>query len=318
MSAALALLVNHCDRGRLGVRPAQRDRGVLGLRHGADQGFRVAGDLAEQGEEEIPVGEHPLLVRLVGVHLHQDRRPVAQRVIAGRVARRADPGAEALARIVAVLEVHVRSGPVAGLLGGGEDRRHVLAQPEVHRERRLGSLGPGPGQDPVVIDPVRHMVVHVQVGPPLGHQLHESLGLRGGDLQMVAVEVQAGGGGAEAHALARPVLVGPVVRGDPLVAVHVVDRQDDQDHLVEQLAVQALGQVAEDHQAGILAVDLPAVNAVLDHHDRLAGPQGRGRGEGLVLGDHHERHLQPPGGFAEGADLHLGRLQVQQFQVDER
>ena len=53
------------------------------------------------------------------------------------------------------------------------------------------------------------------------------------------------------------------------MAVDVVDRHDEERRGGEQLAPPAESEVAQQHERGVLAVDLAGVNAVLDQHDRL-------------------------------------------------
>ena len=74
----------------------------------------------------------------------------------------------------------------------------------------------------------------------------------------------------------RPVLAGPVIRAEVLVAVHIEDRDDDEDGMIEPTReALADGHIAHQHQDGVLAFDLAGVNAALDHDDDLVGP-GRG------------------------------------------
>ena len=53
---------------------------------------------------------------------------------------------------------------------------------------------------------------------------------------------------------------------------------------------------------GVLAVDLAGVDPALEQQDGLAGGLGRGRGEGAVGRDDHERQLATLGGFPETRD----------------
>ena len=114
--------------------------------------------------------------------------------------------------------------------------------------------------------------VHGHQRVPALHQLQHRLHLGRVGLQVVAVEVVVLRGGAPAHFL-RAALVGTVPGAEPLVAVHVEDRYEHPDQLVQcTVGRPALQYLAQREEAGILSVDLTGVDAALDQHHRQTAP----------------------------------------------
>ena len=165
-----------------------------------------------------------------------------------------------------------------------EYRRKVVIKPPVEAGRQLRGLGSGPGQEPVVVGAVCHMVVDVNVGLPPVDEGCQSDSLHGVQLEVVAVEVETGDCCPEAHSTDGSMLIGPVGRGDVFVAVGVVDRREEDDACIEQVGVSAEHDVTENHHRRGLAVDLSRMNAALDQHDGLAGGMRGFWGEQPVFG----------------------------------
>ncbi len=134
------------------------------------------------------------------MRLEKDRRPVAQREVAARVARLVDQRLEALGRIEPVDEADIRALAVARGFDGGQNRRKVLSQPAVEREGEERRLRHGPGDHPVEIDAIGDVGVDEQMRLPGVHQPHQIPRLGRRELQEVAVQVVPVGGGAEPHA----------------------------------------------------------------------------------------------------------------------
>ena len=140
-----------------------------------------------------------------------------------------------------------------------------------------------------MVGAVGDVVVDVEVGVQGGDQPRHGLGLGADQTQEIAVEVDAVGGGAIAHALDRTILVRAVVGRHILVSVGVVDRCEDGDRALGQFRPAAEGDVAQDHQGRLLAVDLAGVDAALDEQDRFAGGLVSAGAEGAVRGHDDQR-----------------------------
>ena len=184
----------------------------LGGVHGLDELAAGPSGFEDEGVHEITVGEDPVAIGFVGVHLDEDRRAVDQRKVSGRESGQADAGpAHALGRVIPVDEGDIGSVGMARLGGGGEDRRQVLGDPGVDSGIEERGFGDHPGQHPLVVGAVGDVVVDVEVGPPCLNKSGEGRRLGAGELEVVAVEVEPAGGRAETHALHGAVLVGTVV-----------------------------------------------------------------------------------------------------------
>jgi hypothetical protein len=103
--------------------------------------------------------------------------------------------------------------------------------------------------------------------PSLEHVVHEAARLRRLEFHVVAVEVEALRVLANAFAGGRADLRLAMLGRDALVAVGVVDRGDEDDHPVAQLAMRR-DQVAQQHQRGFFAFDFAGVNVGHDEDDR--------------------------------------------------
>ena len=80
-----------------------------------------------------------------------------------------------------------------------------------------------------------------------------------------------------------PALVGAVEGRRPLMAVGVEDRHEDEVGAVEQFVLAAQGDVAQQHQPGILAVDLARMDSGLDQQHRLGARTGLGGADGVQI-----------------------------------
>jgi len=134
----------------------------------------------------------------------------------------------------------------------------------------------------LVVGAIGRVHVDEQVRQPGVEQLEPVAYFRCIGLHVVAVEIQILRGGAKAHDL-RPVLIDAVVGRGVLVAVDVEDRQIKQDRVVEQARefsanarTPAPGirivkhEIAQQHQARILAFDFAGVDAGLHEQDLFA------------------------------------------------
>ena len=110
---------------------------------------------------------------------------------------------------------------------------------------------------------------HVRV--VVGHQLRDGARFGRVELHVIAIEVEPLRVGTLALSAHRPVLRAAVVEREPLVAVGVVDRRDQEDHRLQPVVVPARGEVAQQHLRAFLALDFAAVDVALDVDAQLAG-----------------------------------------------
>ncbi len=139
------------------------------------------------------------------------------------------------------------------------------------------------------------MQVDIQRGVERVQQLDDRARLRRFQFQIVAIEVDAVCGGIPAHLL-RAAQCGADEWAALFVPIAVEDGDEHEIYLVQQIVLAALCNIAQQHQAGVLAIDLAAVDAGLCQHDRFAG---------LALARAHQQQIAPFAGLAE----HLQRQQ---------
>jgi hypothetical protein len=88
-----------------------------------------------------------------------------------------------------------------------------------------------------------------------------------------------------------------------VVAVGVEEGDDEQDDLREPVGVLTGEQVADEREAGLLALDLAGVDAVLHEHDRATAAAGLGGGSQAVPREDEQRQLAAAGAVAEVCDV---------------
>jgi len=103
---------------------------------------------------------------------------------------------------------------------------------------------------------------HVRIVVLVGQRQGARLGRL--QLHMVAVQVESLRVGAFPRALVRAKLIRSVHWADPLVAIRVVDRGNEQRHGRRPLGMVAHDETAEQHQQRFLATDLAAVDGALE------------------------------------------------------
>ena len=135
--------------------------------------------------------------------------------------------------------------------------------------------------------------------PPLEHVVHETMSLRRLELHVVAVEIESLGVFANAFAGRRADLRLAVLGRDALVAVRVVDRRDEDDHSIAQLAMRR-DQIAQQHLRGFLPFDFAGVNVSHDEDDRQL------RRARDVRPEDDERHFAALVRRGEGLDANVG------------
>jgi hypothetical protein len=215
-----------------------------------------------------------LAVRPPRVGLDQDAQAVAGRGVEVREPRRRLAVGEARGRVVVLVEGRVEAeGQMAA-------RGHAVEDAGLQRPgRRLEVIAaPGLGRDhhrDVVLElrAVGGVQVDEQRRLPPRPQRQERAHLGRVGLDEIAVQVEAGGGGAEPHLLGAA-LVGPMVGAEPLVAVDVEGRDEhDADPRQGPGRHRAGQQIAGEREPGVLAVDLAGVDPGQREQDRRVGGQ---------------------------------------------
>ena len=228
------------------------------------------------------------------------------------------------ARIAVVDGEHQGSRDVAALGQGAVDEGPEGAVEPLGRRRRAA---PDPvlavvavGDIVLVIDPVGDVDVDIEVRPIPLEEGHQGPHLRLVQLHEVAVQVLVGRGVAPALD-ARTALVRPRIGARALVAVDRQDRDQDQVDAVQQVVAAVEGDVAQQHHARVLAVDLARVNPGLGDQERLGriefGAVARGddgvdrpalrRGPELLAAAQVRRRVQP---VEPGASVGVVRAEV--------
>ncbi len=280
---------------------------------------RLAVGLLEDLLDEAPRGPDAHVERVVAVGLREDAVAPAQADGVGRVARlravRVPPAWRLglLAEGAGDVAVVVREGPARRLEARGDLRQPPVEEVVRDGRRRVRVQARRVRQAVRHRRAIRRVQVDDDVRVRVADEADERAALGCGELGKVAVEVQPGGVRPLPHARDRPVLERPVVYGDALVAVGVVDRGDHQHEAVGPRRVAAGGEVAEQDQEGFLAIHLSGVDVGEDEDARLARrPDGRGRGIGRA--PHDERQGTALARRAEGGPV---AARVRRERVEE-
>ena len=272
-------------------------RGAVGA-FGGGNARGIAGHHAQRHFQQHVVAEHALAIGLEPVVLHQHGGDAGKVAVAGGIARAFRRVAQARARVVFVDQAGVDGGGVALRAQRGIDRRgEALLQPAGSGARACirAPASEGVGDVVLMIQPFADMQVDVQRGVQPVQQRHHRAGFRRLEVEIVAIEVDAARGAVPARPL-RATQGRAHQRAALLVAIHIEDRHEHEIHLVQQRALAALRDVAQQHQAGVLAIDLAGVDAGLRQHHGFAGCSLAGA------------HQQQVAAFAAGAE-HLQRQQ---------
>ena len=219
---------------------AQLRGGGIGLLIQGDQLCGVAVEDFKQRAQDFVVAGDAGLVVLEHVHLDQQAGTVFEDHLAGGEAGRIGDVGEALGGIGVVIEVDERG---EGEMAGGVDLalefgRDGFAQPARNAGGHVGG-GVGVEGDVVLeVGAVGDVVVDEEVGHPAVEHFEEGAGFGGVGLEVVAIEIDVGAVAAPANDFGA-VLVDAVVRGAALVAVEVVDGDEDEDDVIEQRSVRS-------------------------------------------------------------------------------
>ena len=155
---------------------------------------------------------------------------------------------------------------------------------------------------------------HVRV--EVVQQPHHRARLRRLELDVVAVDVEPLRVGARALAADRAVLEAAAGQRDLLVAVGVVVGVHEQHHRRQPVGVLARGDVADQRQHRLLALDLAGVDVGLQVDAQPVRGQHGGRPRVGDAADHGQQQRPALEGVAEGRDVHEVRGGV--HRVEER
>ena len=197
--------------------------------------------------------------------LEQHRGQVAHVAVAGGEARARDPLREPLLQVAGSTGSATQSGPGTWPWPVELARSRAGVYTRSSQSSRAGDQ-PEPRLWPKVTSywwslPSVTCRSTYRSGPQRLMHGHQRARLRRVELAEVAVQVQVPRRRAPAR-FGRAALVDARERGEPLVAVHVEDRDEQPVGAVEQRAARAAhGEVAQQHQPGVLAVDLAGVDA---------------------------------------------------------
>ena len=201
----------------------------------------------------------------------QHHQPVAQREIAAGKARGVGGFHKAAGGVVIVgkagVEIH-RQRALGFELGNdaGLERLAGFAQGGIAHVDRVA----GDGNVVAEFGAIRDMQIQCGQRIPGIDQRQHRLHFRGVGFHIITVEVVALGGHPEPH-FRRPALVGAVPCFEVFVAIDIEYRHEQQHLLVQQtLANLALQQIAQQPEAGVLAVDFTGMDAALRQHHRHA------------------------------------------------
>ena len=243
---------------------------------------------------------NPVLERRIAVGLAQNPDAVAEPGDVGpearaRVERRPPAWLAPLRFVVPVIREITAVLRFIALGYGGQPR---LAQQAVDGGGRVRMERRRIRQVVAVDGPVRRVEVDDDVRVVVVEEPGEGAGLGRVELDEVAVEVEAVGVGALAHAVDGAVLERPVARVEALVPVGVVDRGDEDRERIGPGGVLTAGEVAEEEERRLLPRHLARVDVRHDEHTQApAGPRRRCRRVVRALNDERER--PPLDGLAE-------------------
>ena len=276
MHALVGIAQETDDALGIGGLVVQRD-GLAGQLCGAGIGIQlglpplaaVLGHQLQRVQQRVVSAAHAHWVGLPGMGFDQHHQPVAQREITAGKPRGVGGFDEAAGRVVIAaetwIEVHRQRALGRELLDDAVAQRLAgVAQFAIAHIHRVTGNGNIVAKFGAVGD------VQVQRGQrvPSVHQRQHRAHFRGVGLHVVAVEVEPLGGDAKTHFRRAP-LVGAVPGLEVFVAIDVEHRHEQEHLLVQQaLARPALQQVAQQPEAGVLAVDLAGVDAALRQHHR--------------------------------------------------
>jgi hypothetical protein len=145
------------------------------------------------------------------------------------------------------------------------------------------------------------MAVEQQHGIPLVEHAVHTVRLDRRELHGIAIEIESGRVLADAEDVRRLAAEQSVLHDACVRAVHVEDRRDHHDHVVEDVLARSEQQVARDQQQRLGRFGLWRMDVAEEKHDRFAGaPRLLRVGDARIRQHHHRR------GFAQRTDEHVG------------
>ncbi len=151
------------------------------------------------------------------------------------------------------------------------------------------------------------MVVDEEIGQPAVKHFEKRAGLRCVGFHVIAVEIVVSAVAAPSYDFGA-VLVDAVPRGAALVAVEVVNGDEDENYVIEQRGV-GFGndEVAQQRQAGVFTVHFAGVDGVLDEENGASRRVNGGGVEDAVSRSDDDFQVAPFAGLAEVLDAYLAR-----------
>src|SRR2546425_4933695 len=170
------------------------------------------------------------------MRLDQNPRPVSQRSVPGREARRAAEVDNPFRQIAIVFKFEI---PRYNITGSLHFWRHLLVKnvplPGEHA-RWYGLMMLMVIRDVVaIVSAVRYMTINKKIRLPLVPEPEPRTRLWRACFHVIAIEIQICTGGAPAH-LGRTILIDAIIWTKPLVAVCVVNRHEEHHHIFEQIS----------------------------------------------------------------------------------
>ena len=153
---------------------------------------------------------------------------------------------------------------------------------------------------------VRRVQIDEDVGVPELDQLDRPARLRGFELDVVSVDIEALAIGILPYDQG-PVLAGAILvaRSKMVVPVGIEDRYHNQDQAVEQRPQASASQVSQQHLCGFFAFDFSPMDVRLDVNNGLTGAMSFRGGERQRPRGQNVGNAAPLGAYGQGARSHV-------------
>ena len=264
-------LVDPADRRSGGLPLRQEGAGAAGTvaRLGGHDPRRLCAGEADRFFQQHIRAQHALTIWLQHVVFDEHRRHADEVAIASRIAWSLGSIADALRRIARVDRTGVDGGDVTGpFQRRGCRRAEAILQPVSGGAMARVATPAGISEGDVIlhVEAVADVAIDVEDRIEAPQQRDDGARFGGVRLGIIAVQIDVAGVALIAL-LIRAAQRGEVPRAGPFVAIDIEDRHEDEVHPIEQVGLSPHRYVPEQHQPGILAVDLAGVDARLHEDD---------------------------------------------------